>query len=113
MAGVMRVSSRRDGFRRCGRAWSVVPTAVAESEFDAEAWALLRSEPMLVVSEADDAPEADLQAVLKEMDVADGERKTPGWWTKSGRPELKELERRGITVTAKQRDAAWKTYQDN
>lgn len=43
------VTSKTEGFRRAGRAWSCTPTEVAAGEFDAAALAALEAEPMLTV----------------------------------------------------------------
>lgn len=41
------VTSKQEGFRRAGRAWSKAPTQVSTAEFSAEQLAALRDEPML------------------------------------------------------------------
>jgi hypothetical protein len=43
------ISSRAEGFRRAGRAWSKAPQTVLADELSAEQLAALQSEPMLVV----------------------------------------------------------------
>lgn len=44
------IVSRREGFRRAGRAWSVAPTTVPAGELTAEQFAALIAEPMLTVT---------------------------------------------------------------
>ncbi|GEO82275.1 HI1506-related protein [Pararhodospirillum oryzae] len=52
MAGViLRVSARRPGFRRAGRAWDTAPTDLNPETLTAEQVAALKAEPMLVVEE--------------------------------------------------------------
>ncbi len=123
MAGLITITSRRDGFRRCGRAWSAAPTEVNADEFDADAWQRLRAEPMLTVVEGDadaaegdadaesDGTDADIGGIIAQMDAADPQRAQADWWAKSGAPDLKELQRRGLKITAKGRNAAWHDYQ--
>lgn len=48
---IIRVVSRRAGFRRAGRAWSVEPTVVPVSEFTTAQIQSLRAEPMLIVED--------------------------------------------------------------
>lgn len=44
-----RITSRRAGFRRAGRAWSVTPTDVLADDLTAAQLAALLAEPMLTV----------------------------------------------------------------
>lgn len=45
----LRITSKREGFRRAGRAWSVTPIVVAADDLTPEQLAQLRAEPMLTV----------------------------------------------------------------
>lgn len=45
----IRVTSRREGFRRGGRAWSVRPVTILIDEFTIEQLDQIRAEPMLSV----------------------------------------------------------------
>ncbi len=54
----------------------------------------------------EDAP-PDLREVLRAMAAEDPGRAHAGWWTQDGRPEVAELRRRGLAVSAADRDAAW------
>ncbi|CCG09270.1 HI1506-related protein [Pararhodospirillum photometricum] len=59
MAGLIRVSARRAGFRRGGRAWGLAPTEVDAATMTPSQLAALEAEPMLVVerlAEADGNP---------------------------------------------------------
>ncbi len=49
----LRVTARRDGFRRAGRAWPGEPTIVPLSELSEDQVALLRGESMLVVEDVE------------------------------------------------------------
>lgn len=46
------ITSKREGFRRAGRAWSVAPTRVDAAEFTPEQLNALVLEPMLTVTES-------------------------------------------------------------
>lgn len=48
----IRITSKREGFRRAGRAWPEAATDVDAKDFSKEQLAALREEPMLVVVEA-------------------------------------------------------------
>lgn len=52
---MLRVISKKDGFRRAGRAWTGV-TEVPAGEFNKTQLAALMAEPKLVVQEFDAAP---------------------------------------------------------
>lgn len=56
------IASKREGFRRAGRAWPATATEVDASEFSADQLAALKAEPMLTVEEAKDAPAAENNA---------------------------------------------------
>ena len=49
----LKVTSKQEGFRRAGRAWSTKPTAIALSELSQEQAEQLLAEPMLVVDIVD------------------------------------------------------------
>lgn len=51
----LKITSKKDGFRRAGRAWTG-QTEVDASAFDEAQIAQLKAERMLVVEEIDDAP---------------------------------------------------------
>lgn len=47
----LRITAKREGFRRAGRAWSNEPTEVLLSDFDEAQLAMLRAESMLTIEE--------------------------------------------------------------
>jgi hypothetical protein len=49
----LRITARREGFRRAGRAWSTAPDEVPASEFSAGQIAALKAEPLLLVVDID------------------------------------------------------------
>jgi hypothetical protein len=49
--GILVVRAARDGYRRAGRAWTVVEQTVPASEFTEEQRAALFADPCLVVKE--------------------------------------------------------------
>ena len=65
-------------------------------------------------SEAKPEPESDsLTATLREMDASDPGREHPDWWTRTGKPEVAELRRRGHALPATERDEAWERYLES
>ena len=50
----LKVTSKKEGFHRAGRAWSEAPTIVESSEFTKEQLKALRNDSMLVVDEVTD-----------------------------------------------------------
>ncbi len=56
---MIRITARRDGFRRCGVAHSKQPTEYADDHFSYEQLKDLMNDPMLVVEQgpSDDKPE--------------------------------------------------------
>lgn len=48
------ISSKKDGFRRCGRAFSKRPTAFSDGVFTDDELAVLKAEPMLAVTVMED-----------------------------------------------------------
>lgn len=47
----LRISAKREGFRRAGRAWSIDPVEIAADTFSPDDLAALLAEPMLTVEE--------------------------------------------------------------
>ena len=48
--------------------------------------------------------------VFADMLGEDPEQALEEWWTTDLRPQVNEIQRRGLTLTAKERDAAWEAY---
>ncbi|MFW5490427.1 MAG: HI1506-related protein [Desulfovibrio sp.] len=57
----IRITSKRDGFRRCGVAHTEKPTDYPDDRFTAGELAVLKAEPMLVVVDVED-DKADAKA---------------------------------------------------
>lgn len=53
---MIRITAKREGFRRAGIAHPATPTEYPDSTFKPEQLALLKIEPMLVVEEVEDKP---------------------------------------------------------
>lgn len=128
MTQILRITSRRAGFRRCGVAHPAVATHHSRSRWSAEEVDQLKAEPMLIVEEVGTAapkgpaePPADfpagnehskpeverqwrIRAVMRKLDRGQKEH-----FTASGKPKTEALQE--ITglgdVTAKERDALW------
>lgn len=72
------VTSKKEGFRRCGVAWPKGPSVFDEARFSPEEWKAIKAEPMLIVTAigtksepeapetADETPEAGLEAAASE-----------------------------------------------
>lgn len=56
---MIRIVSRKDGFRRCGIEHAAMPTEYPNDRFTAEQLAQLQAEPMLVVDVLPDTPAED------------------------------------------------------
>ena len=55
----LRIVSRKDAFRRCGRAFGVEPVVIALADLSDEEVDLLKAEPQLLVAEVDIKPEPE------------------------------------------------------
>jgi hypothetical protein len=53
---MIRIRSKKDGFRRCGTAHSSVPRDYPNEKFTKDQLAVLKAEPMLFVEEIPDPP---------------------------------------------------------
>lgn len=71
---ILRITARRDGFRRAGRAWTVAPQDVPADTLSDDQLAALRAEPMLTVIEipAEKTP-AEIAPPAPPPPAADGE----------------------------------------
>ena len=56
---MIRIKSKKEGFRRCGIAHPKTPTEYPDGRFSKEVLAVLKAEPMLVVEIIRDAPGGD------------------------------------------------------
>lgn len=54
---MIRIRSKREGFRRCGVAHTETPKDYADDKFTKEQIKVLKAEPMLFVEELPDPPE--------------------------------------------------------
>ena len=68
---MIRITSKRDGFRRAGIAHPATPTDYANEVFTKQQLAQLKAEPMLVVEEIEDKPAS--KAAAKTTAPKDGE----------------------------------------
>lgn len=115
---VIKIRSVTPRFRRAGMVFTRSETTIDASDLTNDQIALLKSEPNLVVTEAeqtlkDTETQADvnkaasLVSLIHELDVDD-----QSMWTTSGKPQASALENlHGGSVSAKERDAAWDAYQ--
>ena len=74
----LRITAKRAGFRRAGRAWPDTPTEVAVADFTEEQLEQLAAEPMLIIQpfEGDD-PAADAKQADAEEPAPQGRAKPP------------------------------------
>ena len=63
---MIRISSKRHNFRRCGMAHPKEPTEYPNDRFSEAELEILRAEPMLIVEEVDADPEKMTVAQLRE-----------------------------------------------
>lgn len=109
------ITSRRDGFRRCGVAHRAAPVTWPDARFTAAELATLRTEPMLTVTTATDVPDVpdmgDIDQIVAAIAMLDTADKTS--WTSGGKPQVAALEKvLQKQISAAQRDEAWETYQE-
>ena len=60
--------------------------------------------------EPDTLSDEAIDAVFAALDAEDPGRQS-AWWTKDGRPDVFELERRGLVLSAAERDRHWARYR--
>jgi hypothetical protein len=68
----LRITSKRDGFRRCGVAHSATPTEHPAGRFTEEEVERLKAEPMLIVEEIPDEAEEEIPHPRKDPDKNPG-----------------------------------------
>jgi len=76
---MIRISSKRHNFRRCGVAHPKEGTDHADDRFSAEELATLKAEPMLTVEEVAETPLDDGPKVTKDMTVAELKEELEGY----------------------------------
>ncbi len=100
------ITSKKDGFRRCGVAHPAEPTDFPDGTFTPEQIEILRNEPMLVVQEEDEAeekftdkqvPARQLVALVKQASAEDLERLAEG---ETRKQVLDAIEARGKELEA-------------
>ncbi len=123
---MIRIVSKRDGFRRCGIAHTVAATEYPDDFFDEGQLQALEAEPMLEISpgagqhpplapdpftEAGVLESAQARASRCALACLDADRGNRGDWTGSGMPQTKTLGAiMGETVSAEIRDGIWKDF---
>lgn len=135
----IRITSKRDGFRRAGRSHSRTPTIYEANAFTKEELEVLRAEPMLTVEgivaeEKEQSPPPPPENTGANGDAStdasnDGEngKEVPDivtailgldkadkkLWTASGAPHVRAIEAAiGRQITADERDAAWEAIPE-
>jgi len=99
---VIRITSKKHNFRRCGVAHPKEPTEYPDDRFSEEELEILTAEPMLTVEVIPG------QGVDAELLEAAAKAVEDGRVIGDGRPDVKALsEILGRTVTAADRDRAW------
>jgi len=101
---MIRITSRRHNFRRCGVPHPKAATEYPDDRFSEEELAVLEAEPMLTVEAvAGEHEDPELIAAARQA-IADGRV------IAAGRPDLKAMaEILGAPVKAKVRDRIWET----
>mgnify|MGYP006303624231 CR=1 FL=1 len=109
---MIRITSKRNGFRRCGVAHPATPTDYTDDRFTPKELERLRAEPMLVVEELDGDPAGGGQVGGIDDLVAAIDQLPEDGWTGDHKPKADALgEVVGRQVTAAERDQAWAAYQ--
>jgi hypothetical protein len=116
-ANMITITSKKDGFRRCGIAHPGASTTYPDDAFSAKQLKILQGEPMLtvVVSEqtggGNDERLKNLAAACGKLDPDTGNKEH---WTTGGVPQTAALEALSgeKNVTAAERDAAWKAFNE-
>jgi Mu-like prophage FluMu N-terminal domain len=99
---MIRITSRRHNFRRCGMPHPKDPVEYPDDTFSEEELDILRAEPMLTVETVTGAHEDEEFLNAARQAVAEGNT------IQDGRPDAKAMsEILGETVKAKDRNRAW------
>jgi len=103
------VTTKKDGFRRAGRAWAGT-TVLEQDDLTEKQWQQLDDDAMFSIEEVNSEEVDPLITQLVEA-IGKLEKGNKEHWTKSNKPEVKALEKAtGININAKQRDQAFKLF---
>lgn len=107
---MIRIQSRKPGFRRCGIAHPKEPVEYSNDHFIEDEVAILEAEPVLIVTHHEDEPaEVTLEDLVAAIDTLD--KLDPANWTKDKGPKTEILEKAtGGKVSAIDRDEAWAEF---
>jgi hypothetical protein len=118
------ITSKREGFRRCGVTHSKGAVEYADGHWTEKQLKALKAEPMLVVTDTNATPASgkepkgpasqvamdDIVAAIGRLSIDNPEL----WSASSGKPHVKSVEEsigEGSAITAAQRDEAWEIFQ--
>lgn len=107
---MIRITSRKDGFRRCGIAHTKEPVEYPDDRFSEEGLEILKAEPMLIVDTAEvtKPSEPTEEKLIKAAKEAIDAGKT----TNDGKPTVDAMTAiLGHPITSQDRDAAWEKIQ--
>lgn len=108
---MIRITSKRENFRRCGIPHPKASTDHPDDRFTEEELEILKAEPMLTV-EIIEAPSAGSGFPEDEILEAAKQAAEAGEITSSGKPKVEAIEEiLGRDITAADRDAAWDRIQ--
>ena len=107
---MIKITSKKDGFRRCGMAHSKEPVEHSDDWFSEEDLEILKAEPMLIVETAEEMTPPE--PTEEELIEAAREAIVSGKITNDGKPTVGAMMAiLGRPVTAQDRDAAWEKIQ--
>lgn len=112
MATMIRITAKRDGFRRAGMSHPATPVDHPAGTFTKQQFAQLMGDPMLVVQEIEVPDEAESSAGTATEAEQLSAGLQPDDFTSSGVPKTEAVTRiLGRSVTAAERDLLWATAQ--
>ncbi|MBN2060706.1 MAG: hypothetical protein JW882_09860 [Deltaproteobacteria bacterium] len=107
----IRISSKRENFRRCGMPHPKAPVEYPDDRFTEEDLEILKSEPMLTVEIIEDKGR---KSSGNDEEIIEAAKKAAeaGEVTGSGKPKVEAIEAiLGRSITASDRDSAWDKIQ--
>ncbi len=111
---MLKIRSRAKSFWRCGVRHTEEPTKYKDDDFSKDELEILKNESELIVEHVEDEQDdsvalEDIVKAIGNLSIDDKES-----WTNDGAPQVKALgDILSQTISAKDRDAAWKVYQES
>ena len=107
---MIRIVSKREGFRRCGVAHSRTAVDYADDHWSEEELERLKAEPMLVVTEGLENEDVVIDDIVEAIGNLPIDEKL--WSQSTGKPHVTAIEEAmGVNISSVQRDEAWEIIQ--